>query len=127
MATTNTVTGITLTDPGLGYTYNPTVTLSGGGGTGAAATASQSNGSDYGRVFLVTAMSMTRSGARAMAQAELASPVSGAWFPGALTLNGPNPTWRAMPNSNVFLMVLTMATIRTMGLFGRARKICVPQ
>jgi hypothetical protein len=91
-----------LTDPGLGYTYNPTVTLSGGGGTGAAATANRANGSDYGRVFLVTAMSMTRSGARAMAQAELASPVSGAWFPGALTLNGPNPTMAAMPNSTIF-------------------------
>jgi hypothetical protein len=102
IATTNTVTGITLDDPGLGYTYNPTVTFSGGGGTGAAATANRANGSDYGRVFLVTAMSQTKSGAKAMAQAELASPVSGAWFPGALTLNGPNPTMAAMPNSNVF-------------------------
>ncbi len=91
LAFTNIVSSITLDNPGLGYTYNPMVTLTGGGGTGATATASRANGSDYGRIFLVTSMSQTRSGARAMAQAELASPVSGAWFPGALTLNGPNP------------------------------------
>ncbi|HET9218182.1 MAG TPA: hypothetical protein VFR18_14455, partial [Terriglobia bacterium] len=102
MAFTQTVTGITLTDPGLGYTFNPTVTISGGGGTGATATASRANGSDYGRIFLVTAMSQTKSGAKSMAQAELASPVAGAWFPGALTLNGPNPVLDDMPNSNVF-------------------------
>jgi hypothetical protein len=102
MAITNRVTGITLTDPGLGYTFNPTVTLSGGGGTGATATASRANGSDYGRLFLVTAMSKTKSGAKAMAQSELASPVAGAWFPGALTLNGPDPVMDDMPNSNVF-------------------------
>ena len=66
------------------------------------ATASRANGSDYGRVFLVTSMSQTRSGARAMAQAELASPVSGAWFPGALTLNGPNPNIDDLPNSDLF-------------------------
>lgn len=102
MATTQTVTGITLTDPGLGYTFNPTVTITGGGGTGATATASRANGSDYGRMFLVTAMSETRSGAKAMAQAELASPVAGAWFPGALTLNGPNPILDDVPNSVQF-------------------------
>ena len=37
-----------------------------------------------------------------MAQSELASPVAGAWFPGALTLNGPNPILDDMPNSNQF-------------------------
>ena len=99
---TNKVSDIVLTDPGLGYTYNPTVTLSGGGGTGATATASRANGSDYGRIFLVTSMSQTRSGARSMAQAELASPLSGAWFPGALTLNGPNPILEDMPNSMLY-------------------------
>ena len=30
------VTGVTITDPGSGYTSAPTVTLTGGGGTGAA-------------------------------------------------------------------------------------------
>jgi hypothetical protein len=99
---TNTVTSITLTDAGLGYRSNPTVTISGGGGTGAAATASRAYGSDYGRVYLVTSMSQTRSGARAMAQAELASPVVGAVFPGALTLAGPNPILENMPTSTVY-------------------------
>jgi hypothetical protein len=91
-----------LDNPGLGYTYNPIVNIAGGGGIGAAATASRANGSDYGRVFLVTSMSMTKGGARAMAQAEFASPVSGAWFPGALTLNGPNPNIEDMPNSMLY-------------------------
>jgi hypothetical protein len=37
-----------------------------------------------------------------MAQAELASPVIGATFPAALTLNGPNPTVDNMPNSALY-------------------------
>ena len=102
LALTYSVSGITITDPGLGYTINPTVTLTGGGGTGATATASRANGSDYGRVFLVTSMSQTRSGARSMAQAELSSPVVGAWFPGALTLDGPSPILENMPNSTQY-------------------------
>ena len=102
LATTNKVSAITLTNPGLGYTSNPIVTLSGGGGTGAAATASRAYGYDYGRVFLVTSMAKTRSGAKGMAQAELASPVIGATFPAALTLNGPNPTVSQMPNSALY-------------------------
>jgi hypothetical protein len=101
LAVTNVVSDITLTNPGLGYTYNPTVTIAGGGGIGAAARASRANGSDWGRVYLVTSMSQTRSGAKAMAQTELATPVIGTWFPGALTLNGPNPDID-VPNSNVY-------------------------
>jgi hypothetical protein len=102
LATTNVVSNIVLTNPGLGYTYNPTVTISGGGGIGAAARARRASGSDWGRVYLVTSMSQTRSGAKAMAQTELATPVIGAWFPGALTLNGPDPNIPALPNSNAF-------------------------
>jgi hypothetical protein len=101
LALTNVVSNINLTNPGLGYTYNPTVTIAGGGGLGAAARASRANGSDWGRVYLVTSMSQTRSGAKAMAQTELATPVIGTWFPGALTLNGPNPDID-VPNSNVY-------------------------
>jgi hypothetical protein len=104
LAFTHTVTGITLTNAGLGYTYNPTVTLSGGGGTGATARASRANGSDYGKLYLVTSMSQTKSGARSMVQTELATPVVGAWFPGALTLNGPNPNMLNMPNSNNYFV-----------------------
>jgi hypothetical protein len=99
---TNTVSAITLTNAGLGYKSNPTVTITGGGGSGASATSSRAYGYDYGRVFLVTSMSRTKSGARGMAQGELASPVIGAVFPGALTLNGPNPVLDDMPNSNVY-------------------------
>jgi hypothetical protein len=99
---TNTVTGVTLTNPGLGYTSNPAVTFSGGGGAGAAATATTAQGSDYGRVYLVTVMSQTKSGARAMAQAELATPVLGLSFPGALTLAGPSPDIGTFPNSNPY-------------------------
>lgn len=99
---TQTVTEITLTDAGLGYRQNPTVTITGGGGTGATATASRAYGSDYGKVYLITAMSQTRSGARAMAQVELASPVVGAVFPSALTLNGPSPILENMPNSVIY-------------------------
>ena len=102
LGVTNKVSSITLTNAGLGYTYNPTVTISGGGGTGATAKASRASGSDWGRMYLVTSMSMTRSGAKAMAQTELATPVLGAWFPGAIVLDGPDPSLPALPNSNVF-------------------------
>jgi hypothetical protein len=103
LALTNRVSSITLTNPGLGYRYNPTVTISSPpAGITATARASRANGSDWGKVYLVTSMSMTRSGAKAMAQSELASPVIGAWFPGALTLNGPDPNISALPNSNAF-------------------------
>jgi hypothetical protein len=107
LALTNRVSSLTLTNPGLGYTYNPTVTISAPplGGITATARANRANGSDLGKLYLVTSMSMTRSGAKAMAQTELASPVIGAWFPGALTLNGPitDPDdTLTFPNSNVF-------------------------
>jgi hypothetical protein len=84
---------------GSGYTSNPTVTLSGGGGTGAAATAVVSGGTKYGKVWLLTSLAETRSGARSMVQAEVASAVLGFATGGALTLDGPNPIIDAMPNS----------------------------
>jgi hypothetical protein len=91
-----------LIDRGLGYRSNPTVNITGGGGINATARSSRAYGSDYGRVFLVTSMSQTRSGARGMAQAELASPVIGAVFPAALTMNGANPVLENVPNSNPY-------------------------
>jgi len=102
LAYTNTVTGFTLTNAGLGYRSNPTVNITGGGGTGATARASRAYGSDYGRVYLVTSMAQTRSGAKAMSQGELASPVIGAVFPAALTFAGPEPTIEDMPHSAVY-------------------------
>ncbi|MBP9774154.1 MAG: hypothetical protein KBD00_06065, partial [Candidatus Peribacteraceae bacterium] len=46
------VTGMTVTSPGTGLIYPPTVTFSGGGGAGAAATATVSNGKVTG--FIIT-------------------------------------------------------------------------
>jgi len=93
---------ITVTAAGSGYTSNPTVDLSGGGGTGAAAVAQISGGTKYGKVWLMTSLAQTKTGARSMVQMEVASPVLG-WAPGgALTLDGPNPIMDAMPNSNPF-------------------------
>jgi hypothetical protein len=37
-----------------------------------------------------------------MAQTELATPVIGTWFPGAITLNGPSPNIEDMPNSTIY-------------------------
>jgi hypothetical protein len=105
---THAVTGIALTNSGSGYAANPPVTFSGGGGTGAAAASTTANGANYGQVFLVTSMSRTPSGARAMAQMEIASPMFGVSFPSALTL-GPSPTLLNMPTSNNFKIIGTDA------------------
>jgi len=43
-----TITGITVTNPGSGYTSAPTITLTQGGGTGAAAVANFTNGVPLG-------------------------------------------------------------------------------
>ncbi len=87
-----TVTAINVTNPGSGYTGQPTVTLSGGGGTGATAKAVMSSGSYLGQVYLLTSLAQTVSGARAMSQMEVVTPVRGISMNGALTLDGPNPT-----------------------------------
>ena len=105
---TQAVTGVTLTNPGSRYSANPPVSFSGGGGAGAAATSARANGSNYGQVFLVTSMSRTASGARAMAQMEIASPMSGLSFASALTL-GPSPTLQNMPTSDNFNVIGTDA------------------
>lgn len=86
-----TVTAITVTNHGSGYTGQPTVTITGGGGTGATAKATMSGGSYLGQVYMLTSMAQTRSGARAMSQMEVVTPVRGIATTGALTIDGPNP------------------------------------
>ncbi|MGB9103116.1 MAG: hypothetical protein WCC59_00030, partial [Terriglobales bacterium] len=105
------VSGIQVTNAGTGYSQSnpPTVTLSGGGGSGATAVASVgSGGSSQGPVYLLTSLAVTKSGARAMMQAEIV--VNYNTFTlglgGALTLIGPNPVF-GTPNSNPFHMIGT--------------------
>jgi hypothetical protein len=101
---TGTVTSITVTDGGSGYTTPPTVTMvGGGGGSGAAATASLAAGAFYGQVFLITTMARSPAGARSMAQMEVVTPVRGMAGLGALTLDGPGPTFNS-PNSMNFVI-----------------------
>jgi hypothetical protein len=105
LGVTNTITGITLLNPGSGYLIEPTVTLSAPpSGTTATATATIGRGTNYGKVYVLTSLAETATGARSMAQMEVASPVLGFATPGALTLDGPNPIIGAMPNSNNFVI-----------------------
>src|SRR3989442_16006759 len=59
-------------------------------------------GTNYGKVWMLTALAQTKTGARAMAQLEVASPVIGYASDGGFGLLGPNPTIGQMPNSNNF-------------------------
>jgi hypothetical protein len=96
------VESITITEGGIGYTTDPHVTISGGGGTGATATAVLGRGANYGRVYLVTALGQTSTGARTMLQMETTTALSGFHSTGALTIDGPNPNMQNMPNSQNF-------------------------
>lgn len=98
------LTGVNVTAGGSGYTSPPAVSFSGGGGSGATAYASLAEGLYYGQVFLLTSMGQTSSGARAMTQSEVATPVRGISLTGALTVDGPNPTVGALPNSSSFFI-----------------------
>jgi hypothetical protein len=106
--TTSTVTNyyvdhIDVNPQGTGYTSDPTVTITGGAvTTPATAWAQISGGVKFGQVWLLTSYAQTKSGARSMLQMEVASPVLGIGWGGALTLDGPNPVIDAMPNSSNF-------------------------
>lgn len=86
---------------GNGYTTPPTVTISGGGGTGATATATIGSGgivTSMGRVYLLTSMAVTKSGAKSMAQMEVGvRPPFNLNLPGAITLAGPEPPNACLP------------------------------
>src|SRR5262249_40325132 len=62
-------------------------------------------GVKFGQVWLLTSYAQTKSGARSMLQMEVASPVLGIGWGGALTLDGPNPVIDAMPNSSNFTVM----------------------
>ena len=100
MATTGKVTSMTITNGGSGYTSPPAITIAAPGGSGTTATAvdSLSYGTWLGQVFLITAMGRSPAGAHAMAQMEAVLPVRGFGATGALTLDGPSPTF-SPPNS----------------------------
>ena len=105
LGSTYTITGVNVTDGGSGYTSAPAVSFSGGGGgSGALAYASLAQGLVYGQVFLLTSLGQTVSGARAMTQMEVATPVRGISLTGALTLDGPNPSIGTFPNSSPFFI-----------------------
>src|SRR5438093_854605 len=103
LGVTTTVTSFTINNAGSGYTADPTVTIAPPGtGTQATATATIGRGTNYGKVWMLTALAQTKTGARAMAQLEVASPVIGYASDGGFGLLGPNPTIGQMPNSNNF-------------------------
>jgi hypothetical protein len=103
------VTSYTITNGGSGYTSNPTVTISApaGGGTTATAQAQIGPGSStLSNVYLLTSLAQTPSGARAMAQMEVAVIYDqfSLSLGGALTLAGPSPVF-ATPHSMPFQMI----------------------
>src|SRR5262249_27311126 len=105
LGVTNVITGFTITDPGSGYTTNPNVTINPNGpGSGAQATAVIGRGTHYGKVWLLTSLVETLTGARAMTQSEVVTPVLGYSPGGALTLDGPNPVIGTVPNSSQFVI-----------------------
>ncbi len=98
------VASITITNQGYGYTLDPTVTISGGAGSGATAEATLGRGSSYGKVYLMTALAQTSTGARAMVQMEAVTPLTGFNATGALTIGGPDPAVQNFPNSTNFYL-----------------------
>ena len=98
----------TVTNGGSGYTTIPNVTISRGTGdtTGSGATAyatvDGSSGLTYGMVYQLTSLAVTKSGARALTQMEVATDIRGLALTSALTLAGPQPTVDKLPNSSNF-------------------------
>lgn len=105
------ITGLqSMTNYGSGYSAVPKVTITRGPGdtTGsgaeAYATVDGVSGLTYGMVYQLTSLAFTRSGARAMTQMEVATPVRGLAMTGGLTLAGPQPIIDKLPNSSVFFV-----------------------
>jgi len=112
---TATISGLTLTNGGSGYTSAPTVVIKDplNVGSGAAGTTALTGGQplDYGPVYMLTSLAYTRNGngAQSMAQMEAGvRPPSQFRLAGALTLAGPSPTFGS-PNSNNFKIIGTDA------------------
>jgi len=98
------VDSIVVDNHGKGYTVVPNVTISGGGGTGATARAVLGGSANWGKVYLLTALAETKSGARAFLQMETTTPVTGFAPAAAMVIDGPNPSINNMPNSDQFVV-----------------------
>jgi hypothetical protein len=96
---TSKVGSITVDNKGSGYINEPAVNIAGGGGTGAQGRSVLGGGANWGKIFLLTALAETKSGARTMLQAEVTTQITGFSKVGAFTIDGPNPTMQNMPNS----------------------------
>jgi hypothetical protein len=96
------VGSITVDNRGYGYISEPAVTITGGGGSGATARAVLGGGANWGKVYLLTALAQTKTGARTMLQEEVTTKITGFHTVGALTVDGPNPTVVPLPNSMQF-------------------------
>lgn len=100
------ISGLTLTNGGSNYTAPPTVVITDplGLGSGASATASLVGGVplNYGVVYTMTSMAITKNGQGAQAMAQMEAATVPPWqfkLGGALTLAGPSPSF-STPNSN---------------------------
>jgi hypothetical protein len=83
------VGSITITNEGYGYTSDPAVSFTGGGGAGATASATLGRGANYGKIYLITGLAETATGARSMVQMEATTSVTGFSSAAALILDGP--------------------------------------
>jgi hypothetical protein len=96
----------TLTNAGKGYKDDPLVTIAAPtlpGGIQATAKATIGRGPNYGKIYAITSLSVTRTGARTMMQMEATTPVTGWASIGALTLDGPvDPSALHFPSSMPF-------------------------
>ena len=107
LGTTFTITGFNLSNPGKGYLDDPLVTLSAPtlpGGIQATAKATLGRGPNYGKIYNLTSLSVTKSGARTMMQMEATTPVAGWASLGALTIDGPVDPSILFPNSMPFVI-----------------------
>jgi hypothetical protein len=105
LGTTFTITGFNITNPGKGYLDDPIVTLSAPtlpGGIQATAKATIGRGPNYGKVYSLTSLAVTKNGSRTMMQMEATTPVSGWASLGALTIDGPADPSSLFPNSQPF-------------------------
>jgi len=105
LGTTFTITGFNITNAGKGYLDNPTVTISPPtlpGGIQATAKATIGRGPNYGKIYNITSLAVTKTGARTMMQMEATTPVAGWASLGALTIDGPADPSILFPNSQPF-------------------------
>src|SRR5262249_38498673 len=97
------VGSVTVDNKGYGYIKEPDVTITPAPGdtTGGGATARSvlGGGANWGKIYLLTALAQTKTGARTMLQAEATTGITGFHTVGAFTIDGPNPTMQKMPTS----------------------------